>query len=148
MFDIEYLQNFIFQKIKWFKVFQKPNIFLFSDREFNADQKCSECLFSISDKIKFHFLSKNHSVSSSERLGVISQKWLFIFWKMTLYFLCFFLLLFERQYIFSEKPELDSACSGLPENIYKNFFFGGGCQDIDKPIVPIRPKKKKNSNFF
>ncbi len=33
--------NFIFQKIKWFKVFQKPNIFLFSDREFNADQKCS-----------------------------------------------------------------------------------------------------------
>ena len=34
MFNIEYLQNFIFRKIKWFKVFQKSNIFLFSDREF------------------------------------------------------------------------------------------------------------------
>ena len=34
MFDKEYLQNknFIFRKIKWFKVFQKPNIFSFSNR--------------------------------------------------------------------------------------------------------------------
>ena len=47
MFDIEYLQNFISQKIKLFKVFQKWNFFLFSDREFYADQKCSGCLFSI-----------------------------------------------------------------------------------------------------
>ncbi len=32
---------------KWFKVFRKSNFFLFSDREFYADQKCSGCLFSI-----------------------------------------------------------------------------------------------------
>ena len=42
-----FTKNFIFQKIKWFKVFQKLIFFVFSDREFYADQKCSGCLFSI-----------------------------------------------------------------------------------------------------
>jgi hypothetical protein len=32
---------------KVFQVFRKSNFFLFSDREFFADHKCSGCLFSI-----------------------------------------------------------------------------------------------------
>ncbi len=43
-------------KKKWFKLFQNSNIFSLSDREFDADQKCSGCLFCFSDKIKLHFL--------------------------------------------------------------------------------------------
>ena len=42
-----YIHEVNFTKEKWFKVFRKSNFFLFSDREFYADQKCSGCLFSI-----------------------------------------------------------------------------------------------------
>ena len=47
IYNVQYriFTEFIFRKIKWFKVFQNSNIFYF--REFNADQKCSGCLFSI-----------------------------------------------------------------------------------------------------
>ncbi len=34
-----YKHGINFWKIKWFKVFRKTNFFLFSDREFYADQK-------------------------------------------------------------------------------------------------------------
>ena len=46
IFYIEYSRNKFYEK-KWFKVFRKSNFFLFFDREFYADQKCSGRLFSI-----------------------------------------------------------------------------------------------------
>ncbi len=42
-----YIHGINFTKKMYFKAFRNSNFFLFSDREFYADPKCSGCLFSI-----------------------------------------------------------------------------------------------------